>query len=264
MYETTNKTLLTGIKAWFKDYVKEFYSGDPDVQENIHLKEMHTIRVCEAILEIGNSLGLSEQDISLAELSALLHDIGRFEQYKKYGTFSDFRSENHAELGAKVIRDSEILKDMEPDISEMIIRLVRFHNCAVLPKGEDDRFIFFLKLLRDADKIDIWKVVTEYYEKSGQKRNPSIELDLSNNPEITEPVCQALMNRHVVNMSKLKTLNDFKMLQIGWVYDLNFPRTFEMVRENRFLERIRASMPLDSAEINSIYTRVHAYLDSQL
>lgn len=264
MYETTNKTLLTVIKAWFKDYVKEFYSGDPDVQENIYLKEMHTIRVCEAILEIGNSLGLSEQDISLAELSALLHDIGRFEQYKKYGTFSDFRSENHAELGAKVIRDSEILKDMEPDISEMIIRLVRFHNCAVLPKGEDDRFIFFLKLLRDADKIDIWKVVTEYYENSGQKRNQSIELDLSNNPDISAPVYQALMNRHVVNMSKLKTLNDFKMLQIGWVYDLNFPRTFEMVRENRFLERIRASMPPDFPELDRVYTQVHAYLDSQL
>lgn len=260
MHEINTQSQLAGLKSWFKKYVQGFYSDDLIIQENIRLKEFHTLRVCEAILDIGGTLDLSNRDLCFAEISALLHDIGRFEQFRRYGTFSDFRSEDHADLGVKVIQESRILVAFDPNIAEMIIRLVGFHNKATLPEGEDKRFIFFLKLLRDADKADIWRVVTEYYQNAGHKRNQAIELELSDNQKVSEPVYEALMNRRVVDMSGLKTINDFKMLQMGWIYDLHFPRTFEIVRENRYLEKIRDSISGDSERIEEIYTRTRSYL----
>lgn len=80
------RLILPVLKHWFEDYTREFSSEDPDFQENIDLKTEHTRRVCEAVLDIGESLDLSDEDLCMAEVTALMHDIGRFEQYKKFGT----------------------------------------------------------------------------------------------------------------------------------------------------------------------------------
>ncbi|MCJ7615457.1 MAG: HD domain-containing protein, partial [Desulfobacterales bacterium] len=92
---------LNHLKTWFTEYVSNFYSDDPDYNHLIRLKEEHTIRVCRNIAMLGKELGLSDQDMVLAETIALFHDIGRFKQYKTYRTFSDFVSENHAMLGLR-------------------------------------------------------------------------------------------------------------------------------------------------------------------
>ena len=142
----------------------------------------------------------------------------------------------------------------------MIIRTVKFHNRMTLPEKQTSRGLLFLKLLRDADKVDIWRVVTEYYHRSGNQRNRFIELDLPDEPQVSDAVCNALMNKTLVQMTDLKTLTDFKLLQMGWVYDLNFPMTFRIVREKRFLESIRDSLPTSSSRVKEIYKLVQAHV----
>jgi len=254
--------ILPGLKAWFKDYTRRFSSDDPVVQESMDLKTDHTSRVCEAIVNIGESLDLSHEDLCLAEAGALLHDIGRFEQYSRYRTFSDYRSEDHAALGVKVIKANRILHDLEPAMAEIIVRVVGYHNRASLPDREGERCLFFLKLLRDADKMDIWHVVTDYYQNAGHKRNHTLELDLPDGPRISDSVYKALMNGKLVQMADVKTLNDFKLLQIGWIYDINFPRAFQIVRENGYLEMIRDALPKTSVRVAEIYERARAHLES--
>lgn len=254
------QSLLPSLKVWFSEYVRRFDSEDPLVQENMDLKADHTRRVCEAILEIGRSLDLSDEDLCLAEASAWLHDIGRFEQYSRYKTFADHKSENHAELGVKVIKTNRVLDRLDPGSAAIILRAVKYHNRAALPVGEVERCLFFLKLLRDADKIDIWRVVTEYYRQAEHHRNPTIELDLPDVDRVSARVYDTLMNKKLVHMADLNTLHDFKLLQIGWIYDVNFPRTFQMVREKRYLETIRNTLPQESTRIREVYDRALAYL----
>jgi putative nucleotidyltransferase with HDIG domain len=259
--EVNPQSLLPGLRAWFEHYVRGFASKDPRVWENMDLKAEHTQGVCEAILDIGESLDLSREDLCIAEACALLHDIGRFEQYRQYGTFSDNRSEDHAALGAKIIEENGVLQGFEPAVADMIIRVVRCHNRALLPVKEDARCLFFLKLLRDADKVDIWRVVLDYYHRAGNNRNQTIELDLPDTNRISDPVYSSLMKGEPANMADLKSLNDFKLLQIGWVYDLNFPRTFQIVRQKRYLEGIRDALPQTCSRATEIYERARAYLE---
>lgn len=254
--------ILKDLKEWFGNYVTSFSSDDPVIRENMDLKAGHTERVCEAILDIGGTLDLSEKDLCIAEISALLHDIGRFEQYSKYRTFSDHRSEDHAELGVKVIKENRLLNDLHPEISDIIIRAVGLHNRASLPEGEGERCLFFLKLLRDADKVDIWRVVTDYYKNKGNNRNQTIELDLPDTEDVSEPIYNALMQGRLAQMADLRTLNDFKLLQIGWVYDLNFSRTFQIVRENKYIEKIREALPPGSLRSTEVYEKALSYLES--
>lgn len=255
------QSILPGLKAWFEDYISKFSFDDPIVQKSIDLKTEHTRRVCETILDIGGSLDLSRDDLCTAEAAALLHDIGRFEQYRQYRTFSDSRSEDHAALGVKIIEDNRVLHGLEPAVAEIIVRVVKYHNRAALPDGEEERSLFFLKLLRDADKVDIWRLVTDYYHNDGNNRSQTIELDLPDRPQISDSVCKALMNGQLAHMVDLKTLNDFKLLQIGWIYDVNFPRTFQIVRENGYLEMIRDALPRKSIRVTEIYEQARAHLE---
>ena len=254
------KSLLPALKSWFDNYVGHFISDDPTVQKNFDLKAEHTRRVCEVSRDIGASLNVTAEDICLAEINALLHDIGRFAQYQQYRTFVDCRSENHAALGVKVLRAERTLEKLEPALAEMILKVVGYHNQLDLPSKEDERCLFFLKILRDADKVDIWHVVTEYYLRSGNNRNPALELDLPDEDRISDSAYEALMSGKRVRMSDLTTLNDFKLLQLGWIYDLNFPRTFQIVRERRYLEKIRQALPRNSLRVSEIYDRVSKYL----
>jgi len=255
------QSLLPRLKHWFEDYVTQFSSDDPILQENVDLKAKHTRRVCKDVIDIGASLDLSKEDLCIAEASALLHDIGRFEQYSRYRTFSDYRSEDHAALGVKIIQAKRVLDRLEPAAADIIVRVVGYHNRAVLPVGEGERCLFFLKLLRDADKVDIWRVVTEYYQNAENNRSQTIELNLPDIEGVSDPVYEALMNGKLVQMADLKTLQDFKLLQIGWIYEVNFPGTFQIVREKKYLEKIRDALPQEVPRITAIYERASAYLD---
>jgi len=254
------RTFLPELKNRFEQYVKQFASPDPNVQAALDLKQVHTRRVCEAIADIGEDEGLSDEDLFIAEAAALLHDMGRFEQFRRYKTFSDARSENHALLGVKVIQENAILDGIDSQTARIIIRAVECHNRAALPARENGRGLFFMKLLRDADKVDIWRVVTDYYRDAHHERNQTIELNLPDTPEISDAVCRSLMKGNIVKMKDLETLNDFKLLQIGWIYDVNFRRTFQIVREKRYLEQIRQALPENSGRVKSVCEQALRYL----
>jgi hypothetical protein len=255
-----DQEILSSLKSWFAEYVKTFRSEDPVVQQNMDLKEQHTRRVCSEIIEIGKSLDLNQEDLHLAEVIALLHDVGRFGQYARYGTFLDLRSEDHARLGIEILREKSVLKGIDHSTREIILGAIAYNNHPELPIGETERCLFFTKLLRDADKLDIWRVVTDYYSKRDETHNEVIELGLPDTPEISDEVCMELMQGRSIKVESLKTLNDFKLLQMGWVYDINFPRTFQLIRERAYLEMIRDALPRSPKTLR-VYSRVKSYLE---
>ena len=66
------------------------YTNSYDLSNfNIKRKVDHSLRVMELCKIIAENLNLDVEDIKLAELIGLLHDIGRFEQMKVYNTFND-------------------------------------------------------------------------------------------------------------------------------------------------------------------------------
>ena len=258
-----DKNNINELKAWFFNYVQGFKQGDKDLQQNILLKEEHTKKVCREILALSDELGLTDDEKRLAEIIALFHDIGRFEQYARYNTFVDRRSANHAELGVKILQKFIVLDNLEKPMKSLILRTIRYHNRAELPREETETCLFFAKLLRDADKLDIWRVVTEYYHQNDGKRNDAIELDLPDTPEFSDAVYQDLMNKEIVNVHDIKNLNDFKLLQIGWIYDINFIPALIAVNSRGYLERIRDVLP-KSLKIDNIFTIIQSHFDEKL
>ncbi|MFO8240910.1 MAG: HD domain-containing protein [Dissulfuribacterales bacterium] len=255
--------IMQDLREWFDTYTHQFDSSDPVICRAMDLKREHTMRVCDIIVDIGKSLGLCPGDLHTAETAALLHDIGRFRQYYNYGTFSDSKSQNHADLGTAAIKKNNLLAAFDPEEAEIIIFAVKHHNRASLPGAGKPRHLFFLKMLRDADKLDIWRVVTDYYKATSGNRNPAIELELADLPRISDNICNSLLQRKPADMEDVKTLNDLKLLQMGWVYDLNFPRSFSLLSERGYLEMIRDAIYGESPRVEKIWTEIEKHLLQQ-
>jgi hypothetical protein len=250
---------LKNLKSWFAKYVRTFINGDEECEQNITLKSDHTKRVCEEIRRLGDSLALNSHELRLAEIIALFHDLGRFEQYARYRTFVDQQSEDHADLGVNVLKKNNVLSELDDSTQDLIFRTIRYHNRSALPKNETKSCLFFAKLLRDADKLDIWRVVIDYYYRENEKRNGAIELGLPDTEGISEPVYQDIMNERIVDANHIKNLNDFKVLQMGWVFDINFKQTLKAVKSRNYLEMIRDVLP-KSDQIQKIFERTYSHL----
>jgi len=247
---------------WFNNYVKGFYSEDEKIQENIRLKEEHTLRVCKNILTIGSALGLDTKELYLAETIALFHDLGRFEQFKVYHTFRDDQSIDHAALGVRILKRENVLSCLSKEEQSLIFKAIGYHNVRKLPAYEDSRCLFYAKLIRDADKLDIWYVVTNYYQ-SERLNNPVLDFGLPNIPGYSESFIEDILNCKVIEIEKLKTLNDLKLMQLSWLFDINFLPTFVLIKERKYLDKIIKTLP-KTEKIQKIRRHIEDYLDKKV
>lgn len=232
---------LLYFKKWFEMYIQQFCTGVERIDSAICLKVKHTKDVMREILEIADTLQLDAEHCYLAEIVAILHDIGRFEQYIRYHTYSDQRSEDHAKLGLEVIAHTGVISRLSMDEQELIRNVVYYHNRASLPHSDDQKFLLLLKLLRDADKISILQVVTEHY--AGLNRNNAINLGLPDTPEISEKIVRCILDRKIANVNDMRTVNDFKLLQVSWVFDINFSRTYQIFKQRSYIDKLSSTLP---------------------
>jgi len=258
-----NQEDLKRLKIWFDEYVSGYYTDDSGYNYPFRLKKNHTKRVCENIIMIGKAMDLSDYDLILAETMALFHDMGRFEQYAKYGTFSDIASENHAKLSLRQMATHGVLSENTKDEKRLITKAIAYHNVAALPNAKDKKELFYMRLLRDADKLDIWKVVLDYYHERDNFQNSAIELNLPDDPIWSDKILKSVMNKKIARMEDLKTLNDFKLLQISWVFDLNFAPTFKAVENRKYLNQIKETLP-QSPDIADAVSIAQSYVKSNL
>ncbi len=232
--------------------------------KNIELKVFHTHKVNKSIISIAKSIALSESDMFLARTIALLHDIGRFKQMEKYGTFVDLHSENHAELGVRILTEEKILEHIDSNEKSLILKAINYHNRATLPENEDREVLLFSKLIRDADKVDIYRVTIEYYEnKEKLGQNKAIELGLPDDPFISKEVVNEVINGGVVTAQHVNTLNDFKILKMGWIFDLNFKQSIKLVQNEDYITRLYNTI-IECDEREIVYHKVAKYIKNRL
>lgn len=255
---------LKKFRAWFGDYVAGFYGDDEYINANVKLKENHTRRTCEEMLYLAKELGLSGSRTRIAEAIALFHDIGRFEQFVKYRTYNDPRSVNHCLLGLEVLRRIKVLEDVDETERQLIEKAIEYHGLRELPPDLDGDCLLFSKLIRDADKIDVLYVVTDYYRQYAE--NPDgfkLELELPEVPEYSKKVIEELLLGRQIDYNDLRTMTDMRLCQLGWVYDVNFVPTLKRIKQRRFLEILVDFLP-KKKDIERVKDRILEYVDFRI
>lgn len=233
---------LIRLKAWFETYTRSFLTGATAQDCPLVLKIEHTARVCDNIIHLGRSIDLTDRQLRLAETIGLFHDVGRFEQYRRYRTFNDRKSANHAVLGIDVLNEGALLASLPAAEKSIIIDAVRFHNAPALPRNKPPQAMVFMRLIRDADKLDIWKVFADYY-RHHQRPQPAIFQHLPDLPTCNANIVNAILEKRMAKFQDMQSLNDFKLLQLSWVFDLHFPETFIQAQQRGDLTTIAQSLP---------------------
>lgn len=248
-----NNEQLLKFKAWFDEYVSGFYGNDPEQNQIYKLKEAHTLRVCENILTLGKSIHLSQNDLKIIEIAALFHDIGRFKQYQIYATFNDTKSVNHAKLGIQRLSLHKILNNLSLDEKRSIVIPIAWHNAYKPPDIKNDKMLLFIKLLRDADKLDIWRVVVNYYKESKNQTSKTVTQDLPDNGQACSAgIIRSIHEGEMAKITDLTCLADLKLLQISWVYDLNFTKSHQLLQQFCYIEELEQTLPKTNQIKNAV------------
>lgn len=237
----------------FREYVKSIGTQDAFIQEHLDLKSEHTHRVVENICHIAINSGLNEHDISIAKIIALVHDIGRFEQFIKYGTFDDRQSVNHAELGVQILRKTGFLSDIGNDLELLVYNAIMNHNVSRLDAGLEKNALRFARLIRDADKVDIWYILTQRDVVNKILQN-TLQEDSYNVPDY---IIDAF--RKAMTVPAAVSMNDYRLLRLSWIYDMNFPATFSLVIKRDYIARILSKIP-GSKEKDEIAGIIYRYV----
>ena len=206
-------------KKAFKEYAKKYNPED----EKIKIKIAHIQRVARNSKRIAKNLKLSQEDIELAELIGLLHDIGRFEQVRLYHTFVDKDSINHGEYGAKILFED----------------------------GLTEREILHAKIIRDADKTDIFSVLV-----SGDKKAIWEKADLSDD-KISDEIYREFIEEKRINYKERKTSADILVSHFCYVYDLNFHETREIIKENEYIDKLYQRFIFNDTETTKRFETIY-------
>lgn len=253
----------TILKEWYNSYVCSFRNRDTVLENAVTLKYEHTMRVCSEMDALCKSESLDEHRIVLALTSALLHDVARFEQFEKYHTFSDKQSINHAEMGIEIIERYRLLSSFSDSDADTIRAAIRHHNAVGVPDELAPEALLLCRLLRDADKLDIYKIALDHYIKPVPGVKETLQDGISGVPVVAPEICACIKEGRSVPYRKIRSMSDFKMIQAGWIFDLNFIYSFNCVHQRGYLTRLRKELP-DSDLVQETLDLVERYLLSRI
>ena len=292
------------IKNTFQEYTDRYDSTDPKIK----LKIDHTYRVADLCERIAKSLKLLQEDIDLAWLSGMLHDIGRFEQLRRYHTFSDAQSIDHAKFAVELLYEDGLIANYVPETSMAklvanagskgdgiasadnkgaadqmsgdgsstglskdmplsdVLQTLRIaigeHSAYRIQEGLDERTQMFCHILRDADKVDIFRVIcdTPMEEVYGFQTEDILRSG------ITPEVRRAFLEHHAVLRSLKKQPADYVVAHGSLAFELVYPESLRIAKEQGYLERMmsfQSENPETAKEFEHLRKDLRDYLEQR-
>lgn len=216
----------------FESYTSNYNLDDP----NIYLKYVHTGKVAENCECIAKSLGLSEEEIDLAWEIGMLHDIGRFEQLRRFDTFFDHLSIDHAQFGADLLFLEGLMEQFDDTYENdvLIEKAVRYHSLYRLPENLTEKERLFCQIIRDADKVDIYRANYEtgldvVYHVTKEELKESLIT-----PEVYEVFCE----ERAIPRDIRKTVADNLVGHVALSFELVYPKSRELAAEQGYLWKL--------------------------
>ena len=282
--ESINKPAINrkNVINAFAEYVRNYDPSD----EKIKLKIDHTYRVAGLCQRIAESLGLSEPDVDIAWLLGMLHDIGRFEQIRCFGTFNDVQSVDHAEFGADLLFKEGLIRKFAEgyyeecelarsgnEEAEQIIKnnehhnkdtgllemAIRQHNKYRVKEDLTERQRMFCDILRDADKVDIFKVNADI----PMEIIYDVTTEELKNGVITKEVLESFYKKETVLKSVRRSAVDHIVGHISLLFELVYKESYRQAREQGYVYKL-LDFKSDVPEVNAEFDDMRKYVDEFL
>ena len=224
---------LVSIEEAKREFIK--YVNKYDLtQEMIEIKKNHSLRVMEVSTELARRENFTEEEIEIATLIGLLHDISRFKQYTEYQTLNDKISFDHGNMSVEILeKDNYLRKFIQTDKYDETIKLaIKNHNKFEIEEGLTEEQNKFCKLIKDADKLDIFYIASEeLWENEKEEMENSI---------INSKIIEVLENEKMVAHKDFEKIEyvDLIFQMLSYLFDVNFKSCYEIIKQERYIDRI--------------------------
>lgn len=225
------------VKNTFAEYTSGYNATDPKIK----LKIDHTYRVAELCELIARDLKLDEYETDVAWLTGMLHDVGRFEQIKRYNTFNDVQSVDHANFGADLLFKEGLIDTYVDGFRDdkygiIVENAIRNHSAFRIDERLDEYTVMFCNILRDADKVDIFRVNVD----TPAEDIYNVTTEELKNSQVSPEVMAAFDERHAVLRSCKKTVVDHVAGHIALTFELVYPISLQIANERGYLDKMMA------------------------
>lgn len=225
----------------FLAYIETFFQRT--VEPCLALKKEHTFHVVRNTEQIINKLSLSEEDRYCARLIALYHDIGRFRQYQNYHTFLDKISEDHASIAVRILKKHIPFLQEPQHIQKKVLSAIILHNKIALPKNLPPEYEDLCRIIRDADKIDIFRVMAENFTHNLPEKD-GVTLSVKDEPLLySKYILEKAMQKQVISYLDLVYINDFKILLCGWIFNVYYKESIKILKQQGNIFTILSTLP---------------------
>lgn len=241
-----NRDESASIARWFDGYIRSFAEARGELPTVLRIKVEHSRRVADIMEGLARGMGLPEGEALAAQALGLLHDVGRFSQYAEFHTISDRDSINHGARGFEVLERLQPLRNCAPTDRARIAAGVRHHNERHVPERLVPDELFFVKLIRDADKLDIFRTLFEAWETGELSRCPELVMNVPMDGPPHPAAVADLRAGRTVAYAHIQSLADFFLVLLSWVYDLNFQASYRRLADWNAMEKVRGALPRDA------------------
>lgn len=223
---------LAAATAAFQKFIKAYDISD----DRIRLKVVHTFAVKKSCADIAAGLRLGKEDTELAILIGLLHDVGRFEQLRQFHSFMDSETVDHAKLGVQMLFEEGLIRQFIKDdtYDKIIFEAIDNHNCYAIRDGLSERELLHAKIIRDADKLDNYRVKLE----DKVETMLDVTADEVGAAPLTDIVYEMVENRKSVLSSERKTPADMWLSYIAVTFDIYFDCTLKIILDHEWIDKI--------------------------
>ena len=211
---------------FFDNYVNKYDMSIPEIS----YKYYHSIRVMNYMEVLAKSMNLPIYDVELAKIIGLLHDIGRFEQYKRYNSFSD-KNIDHGDYGEQVLIEEQALNsfNIKKEDYEVVYIAIRNHNKYEIEPNLNKRTLLFSKMIRDADKLDILFAI-------GNKEIKSIIYE--DDSSIRDRIKDEFFQNKQIKRHNDETDNENIIVLFSFIYDFNFKVSIDIIKHKEYYQKI--------------------------
>jgi len=261
------RNFLETLTRRYHAYVDTYRGADGILPKMLQLKLDHTLHVVEDARRIMAGEDWPEEMRVVGEACALLHDAGRYSQLHEFGTFQDSKSIDHAARGVEVIKKESWLAELPAEEREAVLMTVTAHNKRELPASLFQATADWAHLVRDADKLDIFRILEEAIKDGSLEENPEIAWDLQVKGAPSPNVVEAIRNGCSVSYTWIKTLSDFVLIQVGWLNGgLYFRMALQLARERGVLDFRETYMKTlsDDPGVDLCCEAARAYMNERL
>jgi len=258
-----NLEMLSHIRKWYLEYTRKYAREDGSMHLILQLKLDHSVRVASDCRDMATELLWPADDVMTAEATGVLHDVSRFEQFSKHGTFLDHKSFNHGERGYEIVVESGILDACSPKEKTAILNSIRYHNRRNIEAEMDADSMRFLKLIRDADKLDIIQIVNDTIRSNRHKEYPEILCHVSPDGGATPALIEEIRKHGYGSYEHVKTMTDMNLMRMTWVYNMNYLPALKRLADRRLLEQLDDTMP-DDPDVRELMERAQRFVAEKL